>query len=117
MNFILSISPEDYNSSLLEKGGFAEALGFGFEILLLGMLTIFAVLAIIWLCLLIFKSVFSAKKVNDNAENITEPAPTTPLAEAAANDAEVVAAIAAAIAMAESENANIKFRVVSFRKK
>ena len=46
------------------------------------------------------------------AQVVSEP--VTPVAS---NDEEIVAAIAAAIAMAESESDGIKFRVVSFKRR
>ena len=45
-------------------------------------------------------------------ESVVESAP-----KAVAGDDEIVAVIAAAIAMAESESSDTKFRVVSFRRK
>ena len=50
--------------------------------------------------------------------NETEVAsPVLPVAATATSDDEIVAVIAAAIAMAESENSGLKFRVVSFKRK
>ena len=101
-----------------EKLPFGEALSYGGQMFLIGMATVFAVLAVIFLCLVAFKCAFSnleakAAKVEKKVEAPVVVAPTP-----VSNDAEIVAVIAAAIAMAESESGNdAKFRVVSFRRK
>ena len=113
-NFILSISPDQYS----EKLNFGEALGFGGQMILLGVGAVFAVLGIIWAILTIFKMVFTnvdkkEKPVKAKEENVVS-AP----ALSYTTDAEIVAVIAAAIAMAEAESGNnLKFRVVSFKRK
>ena len=97
--------------------GFSEKLSFGGMMVLVGVLAVFSVLAIIWLALVIFKAVFnsiSAKK--ENAATKTEVVVPEAPATVADPDEEIVAVIAAAIAMAESESDGIKFRVVSFRR-
>ena len=113
-NFILSISPDQY----AEKLNFSEALGFGGQMILLGMGAVFAVLGIIWAILTVFKMVFTnvdkkEKPAKAKEENVVSaPAPIYTA------DAEIVAVIAAAIAMAEAESGNnLKFRVVSFKRK
>lgn len=99
-----------------ELPGVAEKLQYGSTILLLGIVTVFSVLAIIWLSLILFKiflhDIPQKKKVQELS------APVIPAAPAVqdTDDEEIVAVIAAAIAMAESEGNGIKFRVVSFRK-
>ena len=113
-NFILSISPDQY----AEKLNFSEALGFGGQMLLIGMLAIFSVLGIIWALLTVFKMVFTnidkKEKPKEVKEEVSAPAPA-PVYTA---DAEIVAVLAAAIAMSETESGNnLKFRVVSFRRK
>ena len=118
MNFLLEITKNDYSSNLIQSKGFAETLGFGAQMLFLGMATVFAVLAIIWLCLTIFKLAFQEKPKNSKAAVVEAPAAVEVAPVAAANqDEEIVAVIAAAIAMAESENAGLKFKVVSFKRK
>ncbi len=111
---------DDWVARFIEKG---------LPTALLGMVTVFAVLAIIWGFLEIFRYVFytvpernkkgSAPVVKPQAvptvQNVVQSAPVK-----AANDAEVVAAIVAAItAMRAEENISnpSSFRVVSFRKK
>ena len=118
MNFLLQITENDYSSNLIQSKGFIETLGFGAQMLFLGMATVFSVLAIIWVCLTIFKFAFqekpkSAKKVAEEAPAVVDVAPVV----ASNQDEEIVAVIAAAIAMAESENAGLKFKVVSFKRK
>ena len=99
-----------------------EALGFGGFMLLVGMATVFAVLCTLWICLVLFKLGFhdlpEKRKAKALANKAAEVAPITPdVDENAGLNGEIVAAIAAAIAMAESESSGIKFRVVSFRRK
>lgn len=115
---------EDYSKPIVDFSNFdvsqlGDALLFGASIMLIGMVTIFAVLCILWLFLIVFKLVFqnlgknkAAKKntavapvVNENATKPSQP-----------DDGEIIAVIAAAIAMAESESSGLKFRVVSFRR-
>ncbi len=118
MNFLLSISPDQFDQPIRDTLGWTEALGFGGQMLLLGMGAIFSVLGIIWALLTVFKMVFTnapAKEKNQktNVESIPQQVPVY-----TTSDAETVAVIAAAIAMAESEcGENIKFRVVSFKRK
>ena len=79
----------------------------------------FAVLGIIWVCLNIFKFVFSGQKNTKTIEKsavVVEDVSKTDIVESNNND-ELIAVIAAAIAMAEEENQGAKFRVVSFRRK
>ncbi len=120
MNFLLEITKEDYGSSIIATKGFAETLGFGAQILLIGMLTVFTVLCILWIALMIFKFFFHDLAKQEHKE-VAAPAPTpTPdhVAAPVSSDDEIVAVIAAAIAMAESETSNgIKFRVVSFKRR
>lgn len=114
MRFLLSISPEQYGDKL----GFADSLEFGGQMLLLGLGAVFAVLTTIWLLLTLFKIVFT--RIN-STEKKSAPAPVVapaPVAQPVTSDDEIVAVIAAAIAMAESEcGDNVKFRVVSFKRK
>lgn len=97
---------------------FLDALSYGGQMFLIGVVTVFAVLGVIFLCLLIFKYAFS--KAGNNTVKNESPAsiPAVQVPVHNAGDAELVAVIAAAIAMAESESGNgAKFRVVSFRRK
>ena len=115
MNHLLEI----VNNQPIE--GFTEKLVFGGQMVLIGMSVIFAVLSLLWLCLYIFKVFFhdipSKKKADKAAKTVVEVAPVKQAVAARNDDDEIVAVIAAAIAAAESENAGLKFRVVSFRRK
>ena len=102
--------------------------GKGIQTFILGMLTVFAVLAILWGCLEIFRYVFYTIPEKKKA-NVAAAAPVAPVAVAEpeaidySDDGEVVAAIIAAITAmrndeaAESGVASTAFRVVSFRKR
>lgn len=107
-NFMLEI---DYSKPI---EGAMQKFIFGGQMLLIGMLTIFAVLALIWLALVIFKTLFA--NLGKPAKAPEAPKPVI-IAEPENNDEEIIAAIAAAIALAESETDDTKFRVVSFRKR
>lgn len=102
----------------LQIDDFGTAFLYGGTMLLIGMLTIFTVLSLLWLFLTIFKVVFHdipEKKKEKPAVVVESVVSTAPVAKD--NSEEIVAVIAAAIAMAESENSEMKFRVVSFRRK
>ncbi len=114
----------DYSKPIVDFGNFdasqlGSAAGFGGAVVLIGMVTVFAVLCIIWLCLVLFKVFFHdipARKASKAAEPaVSEPVVSAPVVN---NDQdEIVAVIAAAIAMAESECSDTKFTVVSFKRK
>ena len=99
-----------------------KALAFGGTMLLIGVATVFAVLCLLWLCLTVFKVFFhdlpqrkkATKVVEEHA--VDKKAMGAPVVTTNA-DAELIAVITAAIAMAESENSGLKFRVVSFKRK
>lgn len=120
MNFLLAITENDYaTENLLQSHSFADVLGFGGQMLLIGIGTVFAVLCIIWLCLVLFKIAFhdlpAKKKAIKTEAEVVDDVEYVPAA--VSNDDEIVAVIAAAIAMAESESSDAKFRVVSFKRK
>ncbi len=106
-------------------------ISYALRMTLLGMGMVFAVLALLWLVLAIFKSIFggkSAKQPKAPKESKRKPESVAPEAPASAvipagTDPATVAAITAAIAaMIESDPALSEqfaggFRVVSFRKK
>ena len=116
MNFLLNA---DINNTKLADAP-SEILGLGGQIVLIGLLTVFSVLGLLWACLTVFKLVFHdipakrAQKVvaeEKVVESFVAPEPTS------SDDEEIVAVIAAAIAAAESESGGLaKFRVVSFRR-
>ena len=123
MYTLLAITPDMYSQKLI-SGNVPplEILGFGAKMLGIGMLAVFGVLCLLWGALTLFKIFFydlPAKKKTEN-EAPEAPAPAAPAVAAvpAANeDEELIAVLAAAIAMAESECIGAKFRVVSFRRK
>ena len=121
MNFLLSVAKSDYADKIIETKGFGETLGFGATMLLIGMATVFAVLCILWICLMGFKVGFhDLPEKRKKAAEALEAAPQKAVVEEVApvsDDGEIIAAIAAAIAMAESESSGIKFKVVSFKRK
>ncbi len=114
---------EDYSKPIVDFANFdiaqlGNALLFGASMLLIGMVTVFAVLCILWLFLYFFKLLFHELPAKRAAKKAA-PVITTvdkESEETATDDGEIVAVIAAAIAMAESEHSGMKFRVVSFRK-
>ena len=109
----------------------ARFTGLGIQTFILGMLTVFAVLAILWGCLEVFRYVFYTIPEKKKAEANRAPQPaveadakvveSAPVADT--DDGEIVAAIIAAITAmrdeeaAESGVAPGAFRVVSFRKR
>ena len=116
----------DFSKVIVDFGNFefsqfGEAFGFGGLMLLIGMATVFSVLCILWICLALFKIGFHdlPEKRKNAASQVVETPAKEVVAEVApvSDDGEIIAAIAAAIALAESENSGIKFRVVSFRRK
>ena len=95
-----------------------ETLGFGGQVVLIGMATIFAVLTILMFALKLFEVIFvSAGKSKSKKEAAAPLAEEALPAAPANNDEEIVAVIAAAIAAAEAESPALKFRVVSFKRK
>lgn len=98
-----------------------EAFLFGGGVFLRGMLTVFAVLCIIWFFLFLVRLLI--EKMNGAVENRVQEAPApAPVAVAAepvapaTDDGELIAVIAAAIAAAEAETGRSGFRVVSFHR-
>ena len=106
MNFLLAVD--------------GETLVFGAQVVLIGMVTVFAVLGILFACLTIFKFVFHDLHNKEKAKIVPDESPrefvATPVVQKTDDD-EIIAVIAAAIAAAESEMPGLKFRVVSFRRK
>ena len=114
----------------------ARFSGLGIQTFLLGVLTVFSVLAILWGCLEIFRYFFytvperkkAEEKVALSAKNEAAPVVSEPVQETVSapvsDDGEIVAAIIAAItamrndeAAENGELAPGAFRVVSFRKR
>ncbi len=106
----------------------SERISYALRMTLLGMGMVFAVLAILWMVLLIFKTAFGGKSARDKSAKAAkpakeEPAPVAPAPIPAGTDPAVVAAITAAIAeMIASDPALAEqyaggFRVVEFKRK
>ena len=105
----------------------SEAIGYGLQTALLGMGVIFVVLSILWAVLAVFKFIFykqpkTEKKAAPVKVEAPAPAPVAapapapaPAEPAAADDAELVAVITAAIA-AMMDAPQTSFRVVSFKR-
>ncbi len=115
---------EDFTQKIVDFSNFdisqlGNALLFGGAMLLIGIGTVFAVLVLLWICLMLFKLFFHDIPTKRASKQKIEPAPVKVAAAPAAVSAEgeIVAVIAAAIAMAESESSGMKFRVVSFKRK
>ena len=113
----------DFSNKIVDFGNFhisqlGDALLFGGAILLIGMVTIFAVLCLLWASLVVFKVVFhDLPKKRANAPAPAEAESTAPAEVSNSSyETEIVAVIAAAIAMAESESSDTKFKVVSFKR-
>lgn len=104
-------------------------LGKGLQTALLGLVTVFVVLSLLWGCLEIFRYVFytlperkkNASQGSASAVQVTEsvPAPTAEPTVCETDDGELVAAIMAAVSAYRAEEGApaVGFRVVSFRKK
>lgn len=115
MNVLFSLADIDKTQelpSLLDK------LLYGGEILLIGLGTVFAVLILLWITLVAFKYVFKNFSGSKTGEETAPEAVVQQAIVTSQQNEEIVAAIAAAIAMAESESSSgLKFKVVSFRRK
>jgi len=121
INPIMLSDVMDYSKPL----EFSEAIGYGLQTALLGMLVIFAVLSVLLIVLTPFKFIFykqpkTEKKAAPVKVEAPAPAPVAapapaPAEPAAADDAELVAVITAAIA-AMMDAPQTSFRVVSFKR-
>ena len=110
-NILLPMLEVDINQAL----PFGEAALYGLKMLLVGMLIVFAVLALLWLSLEISGNIF--RKLSSAAKPVAEKKPEpVAVAPAATDDTELIAVLTAAIAAMESAPAT-RFRVVSFRRK
>ena len=113
----------DFSKPIIDFSNFSfsqlgDAVLFGAAIILMGMLTVFAVLCILWLFLILFKFVFhdlKDKRAQKKA-SLTVNLADNKDEDKSVDDSEIIAVIAAAIAAAESDNSGIKFRVVSFKR-
>ena len=118
LNFALYTAGQDMG------GAFSpERLALAGEMTLIGMAMVFAVLAILWGVLAIFKMIFAKPEPKKKAEPAPAPAPVAepePVVAVADSDDELVAVITAAVAayIADQEPGAYAggFRVVSFRR-
>ncbi len=113
MNYLLPILEVQTNAPI---DGFGERILYGLQMLLIGMLIVFAVLILLWLSLEISGRIFKnlADKAKPVAEKKAEPAAVA--AAPASDDAELIAVLTAAVAAMQSAP-GARFRVVSFRRK
>lgn len=97
--------------------GAGNVLSYGGQMMLIGMTIVFAVLTIIWICIVGLKYLLNNNQQAASSETNHPKETHQFIAPSSANDAEIIAVISAAIAAAESESNGLKFRVVSFRRK
>ena len=114
MNFLLDVSNIDIKQPI---ENLSDKLLYGGQMLLIGMLTVFSVLGILWITLVLFKLIFHDMLGGKTKKEVkAEPTPVYQ-APVTNNNEEIIAVIAAAIAMAENECGGGKqFRVVSFKR-
>lgn len=99
-----------------------EKLQYGGKMLLIGMGTIFVVLAMLWGCLELMHYLIASSKQEDTQKsenNAASPVPTSVIpapSQVASDDDEIVAAICAAISAAQAENPQLQFRAVAFKR-
>ncbi|MBO7762969.1 MAG: OadG family protein [Clostridia bacterium] len=100
-----------------EKMSFGDGVAYGLQMLLVGMLIVFAVLSLLWLSLELSGKIFRnlSATTKPAVEKKAEPAPAA-APVAASDDTELIAVLTAAIAAMESAPA-ARFRVVSFKRK
>ena len=103
-------------TATVEVKVYGSAISLGIETALLGMGIVFSVLILIWIILAVFGKIATAgtKKEKSAAKAAPAPAPA-PAPVAATDDAELVAAITAAVSLCMEMPVG-SFRVVSFRK-
>ena len=106
------------NPIITAESTFLDRLGLGVETLLLGMLVVFSMLAIIFVCMLACQAVL-VKKVKKTVEPEAPAAPVpAPVAAPApqTDDTATIAAIVAAISAYTGASPS-SFRVVSFKRR
>ena len=114
-------------STILAALPMADRLSIGGKVFVVGILTVFAVLIILWLVLLLFRLFFydiPTKRKAKNTSVKTEVLPDNePVAfnigepEESYDDAELIAVITAAIEAYNSQSGNgLPFRVVSYKR-
>lgn len=94
---------------------FGDAVLYGAQMLLIGMLIVFAVLALLWLMLELLG--YAMRRIPDKpAAPAPAPAATVQVSDRTTDDSELIAVLSAAVAASESAPAT-RFRVVSFKRK
>ena len=119
MNFFLEITKDQFQTVTINGDNFADMLAFGAKMLLIGVGTVFSVLALIWGALVLFRIFFhdlpakhaEKRSVHAFAENTAD----VPGSEQT-DEGELIAVLTAAVVAAESDAPGKKFRVVSFRR-
>ena len=112
-NYLLPLLAVNFNETM----PLGDAAIYGLQMLLIGMLIVFSVLALLWFALEISGSIFrklaGAKKpvIEKKTEAVVAPAPA-----ASSDETELIAVLTAAIAAMESAPA-CRIRVVSFKRK
>lgn len=101
----------------------SERLLEGGKVFLIGMVTVFAVLALLWLVMALFRVLFYKKNIDEDATNVikVEDVPSLeniPRATSvSSDDTQLIAVITAAIAAYNASAGNaLPFRVVSYRR-
>jgi sodium pump decarboxylase gamma subunit len=115
MNFLLDVNKVDISAPI---ENFGDILLYGGQMLLIGLLTVFSVLTLLWVALVGFKLLFHDLASGRKKKEVKNESAPAPQASTVTDSGEIIAVIAAAIAMAESEcGGNKSFRVVSFKRK
>lgn len=117
--FDFDFSQPIINFSDFDISQLGDAFLVGGSILLIGMGAVFGVLCLLWLFLTVFKLIFHDLPKKRSSKKKVAPIVHIPekTDEAKTEDyGEILAVIAAAVAMAESDDSGTKFRVVSFRR-
>ncbi len=123
MNSVIS------NVLLAADMALGERLGYAAQVLVIGMVTVFASLAILWGVIAIFKIFMydmpqkrAKKKAEEALKAVAAPETAVPVAESApaadeSDDTQLIAVITAAISAYTSGNGNaLPFRVVSYKR-
>lgn len=110
---LLDATAMPLNERLLEGG----------KVFLIGMVTVFAVLALLWLVMALFRVLFHKKNTDEDTANVikVDDVPSLeniPLATSvSSDDTQLIAVITAAIAAYNASAGNaLPFRVVSYRR-
>lgn len=115
MYFTLDVNSIDISKPI---DNFKDILLYGGQMLLIGIFAVFGVLTTLWFTLVIFKFFFHDLMKGRKAKEVKSESAPIYSAPVVSDDEEIIAVIAAAIAMAESEcGGGKKFRVVSFNRK